>query len=336
MSKVIGYIRVSTNKQDLENQKHQVLNYTNSKKMGNVEFIEIEVSSRKKDEDRRINELIDVLEENDTLVVVELSRIGRSVINVVSIVNQLVNKKINIHIIKENMIIEPNNINPFTTFQINIFSSFSQLERDLISQRTKHSLEIKKQQGIQLGRKKGQQVKSIFDEYKNTIIELLELGVTQKKIHEKIKVGTIQSLGKYVKSRKLKKKEAKFISTGSYIKIDYKLNIINDKEKEKFQSLVNKNKKEISKKLQDLINSHNTSISYDIDFTKELFEVYIKKDIIKVSLNQNPSENNVTKRVLEFFDTSKEKEFDTSSLKFNENITISSSNDDEFGLDELD
>lgn len=336
MSKVIGYIRVSTNKQDLENQKHQLLNYTNSKEMGNVKFIEIEVSSRKKDEDRKINELIDILEENDTLVVVELSRIGRSVINVVSIINQLVNKKINIHIIKENMIIEPNNINPFTTFQINIFSSFSQLERDLISQRTKHSLEIKKQQGIQLGRKKGQQVKSIFDEYKSTIIELLELGVTQKKIYEKIKVGTIQSLGKYIKSRKLKKKETKFISTGSYIKIDYKLNIIDDKEKEKFQSLVNKNKKEISKKLHDLINGHNSSILSNIDFTKELFEVYIKKDIIKVSSNQNPSENNVTKKVLEFFDTTKEKEFDTSLLKFNENIKIDLSNEDEFGLDKLD
>ncbi|MFY4767558.1 hypothetical protein ACOTV5_02880 [Aliarcobacter butzleri] len=64
--------------------------------------------------------------------------------------------------------------------------------------------------------------------------------------------------------------------------------------------------------------------------------MYIKKDIIKVSLNQNPSENNFTKKVLEFFDTTKEKEFDTSLLKFNENIKIDLSNEDEFGLDKLD
>lgn len=207
MSKTIGYCRVSTNNQDLENQKHQILNYTNAKQMGTVEFIEVEVSSRKRDEDRKINELLEALNENDTLVVVELSRIGRSVINVVSIVNALIDKKINLHIIKENMIVEPNNINPFTTFQINIFSSFGQLERDLISKRTKHALEVKKQQGVKLGRKKGQLVKSKFDEHREKIEELYKLGLSCKKIVNYINVGTQQSLSSYIKSRNIQRGE---------------------------------------------------------------------------------------------------------------------------------
>jgi len=204
MSTIYGYCRVSTNKQDLENQKHQILNYTNSKKMGNVKFIEVAMSSRKKDEDRKIDELFNSLQEHDTLIVVELSRIGRSVINVVSIINTLIEKKINVHIIKENMILEPNNINPFTTFQINIFSSFGQLERDLISQRTKYALQIKKQQGVKLGRQKGQLVKSKFDEHKEKIVELYLLGLSCRKIVDYIGVGTQQSLSNYIKSRKIK------------------------------------------------------------------------------------------------------------------------------------
>jgi DNA invertase Pin-like site-specific DNA recombinase len=201
MSKNIAYIRVSTDKQDLENQKHQILNYTNSKKLGNVEFIEIQISSRKKDEDRKIDELLNTLAENDILIVSELSRLGRSVINVIDIVNALISKKVNIHIIKENMIIEPNNINPFTTFQMNIFASFAQLERDLISSRTKEALRVRKEKGVKLGRKKGQIGKSIFDPYRDKIEELYTLGLSVKKISDYIGTGTQQSLAKYIETR---------------------------------------------------------------------------------------------------------------------------------------
>ena len=195
MSKNIGYIRVSTLKQDLENQKHQILNYSNMKKLEAVEFIEIQVSSRKSDEDRKIDILLDMLENGDSLIVVELSRIGRSVINVIKIINSLVEKNINIHIIKENMIIEPNNMNAFTMFQINIFSSFGQLERDLISFRTKEALRIRKQQGVQLGRKKGAIVKSKYDPYIEKIKELYELGLSSAKILKILSIdGTQQSL----------------------------------------------------------------------------------------------------------------------------------------------
>ncbi|WP_423494962.1 recombinase family protein [Malaciobacter marinus] len=146
---------------------------------------------------------MNLLEENDILIVTELSRIGRSVINVIDIVNSIVEKKVNLHIIKENMIIEPNNINPFTTFQINIFASFAQLERDLISLRTKEAL---KDQGIKLGRKKGSLGKSIYDPFKERIQELYELGLSPTKIIKHIGVGIQQSLSNYLLSRNITKK----------------------------------------------------------------------------------------------------------------------------------
>ena len=205
MAKNIGYIRVSTIKQDLENQKHQILSYANAKKLEAVEFLEIQVSSRKSDEDRKINLLLDTLKNGDTLIVVELSRIGRSVINVINIINLLVEKNVNIHIIKENMIIEPKNLNAFTMFQINIFSSFGQLERDLISFRTKEALKVRKEQGAVLGRKKGTVIKSKYDPFKEKIQELYDLGLSSAKILKFISIdGTQQSLANYIKNKIVK------------------------------------------------------------------------------------------------------------------------------------
>lgn len=202
MGKTIGYIRVSTDKQDLKNQQHSILAYANQKNLGNVTFIEVKISSRKKEEDRKIDELLETLQADDHLIVSELSRIGRSVVNVVTIINQLIAKKVNIHILKEHLLIEPDKQNPFTDFQINIFSSFAQLERDLISQRTKEALQARKAKGIKLGKPKGTVQGSIYDKDKEKIKELHSLGVTLTNISKKhLGYGTIKSLSEYVKNK---------------------------------------------------------------------------------------------------------------------------------------
>jgi len=202
LGKTIGYIRVSTDKQDLKNQQHSILTYTNQKNLGNVTFIEVKISSRKKEEDRKIDELVETLQADDHLIVSELSRIGRSVVNVVTIINQLIAKKVNIHILKEHLLIEPDKQNPFTDFQINIFSSFAQLERDLISQRTKEALQARKAKGIKLGKPKGTVQGSIYDKDKEKIKELHSLGVTLTNISKKhLGYGTIKSLSEYVKNK---------------------------------------------------------------------------------------------------------------------------------------
>ena len=207
MAKTIGYIRVSTDQQDLQNQQHSILNYANKNALGKVEFIEVKMSSRKKDEDRKIDELFETLQAGDHLIVSELSRIGRSVVNVVTIVNQLIALGVNLHILKEQLFIKPNEQNPFTDFQINIFSAFAQLERDLISKRTKEALQARKAKGIKLGKPVGTIQGSIYDKDKEKIKELYNLGVTLTNISKKhLGYGTIKSLSEYVKNKLDKEK----------------------------------------------------------------------------------------------------------------------------------
>ena len=207
MAKTIGYIRVSTDQQDLQNQQHSILNYANKNALGKVEFIEVKMSSRKKDEDRRRDELFETLQAGDHLIVSELSRIGRSVVNVVTIVNQLIALGVNLHILKEQLFIKPNEQNPFTDFQINIFSAFAQLERDLISKRTKEALQARKAKGIKLGKPVGTIQGSIYDKDKEKIKELYNLGVTLTNISKKhLGYGTIKSLSEYVKNKLDKEK----------------------------------------------------------------------------------------------------------------------------------
>ena len=207
MAKTIGYIRVSTDQQDLQNQRHSILNYTNKNLLSKVEFIEVKMSSRKKDEDRKIDELFQSLKAGDHLIVSELSRIGRSVVNVVTIVNQLIALGVNLHILKEQLFIKPKEQNPFTDFQINIFSAFAQLERDLISKRTKEALQARKANGIKLGKPVGTIQGSIYDKDKEKIKELHSLGVTLTNISKKhLGYGTIKSLSEYVKNKLDKEK----------------------------------------------------------------------------------------------------------------------------------
>ena len=202
MSKNIGYIRVSTIEQNLENQKAQVLNFANHKKLGNVDFIQIKISSSKRDSDRKITELIDSLNPGDNLIVVELSRLGRSVVNVITIINTLIDKGINIFIIKEGLEINPTEQNPFTMFQISLIGAFAELEKNLISFRTKESLAILKQNGVKLGRKKGAIVKSKYDIHLEKIKELHHLSLSSAKILKLLGInGTQQSLSTFIKNK---------------------------------------------------------------------------------------------------------------------------------------
>ena len=102
---IYAYIRVSTEKQDYENQKHGLLEYINKKKLGHCEFVEETVSSRKKFKDRDLSRVIDEMKEGDILVTSELSRIGRSILEVMGIFQLLAEKNIETHIIKGGFVI---------------------------------------------------------------------------------------------------------------------------------------------------------------------------------------------------------------------------------------
>jgi DNA invertase Pin-like site-specific DNA recombinase len=201
---VISYTRVSTDKQTTSNQQHEIINYSKHHNLKITEFIDVEVSSRRSVSEREITTLINKLNKSDVLIISELSRLGRSTLETLTIIDELKNKGVIIHVIKENMIIDPNKNDPMSELLLSVLSSVNQLERTYISERTKSGLNRVKSEGRQLGRKKGQQVKSKYDDHKDKIVTLLEKGLSVNSIVKIIEVGTQQSLSNYIKSRGLK------------------------------------------------------------------------------------------------------------------------------------
>ena len=100
---VIGYVRVSKEAQDVKNQRHELLEYANRRGVHIDEFVELEMPSRRDTKARRIDELLDRLHTGDMLIVSELSRAGRSVIEIISLVNSLIKKRVRFVAIKEGL-----------------------------------------------------------------------------------------------------------------------------------------------------------------------------------------------------------------------------------------
>lgn len=201
MTKTIAYLRASTEKQDLNNQKLEILEFARQKDLKIDAFVEITVSSRKTSKQRRIDEVLERLGDSDTLVVTELSRLGRSTAEVIALINGLVARNIRVVILKQNLDIQRHDMN--SKIVITLFSLFAELERDLISLRTKEALAAKRSQGIKLGKPKGTIQKSKFDKDAERIAELLKLGLSVRKITKLLGYTNHIALNTYVNKRNL-------------------------------------------------------------------------------------------------------------------------------------
>ena len=202
MGKTVAYIRASTDKQDLNNQKLGILEYAREHGLKVDEFIEITVSSRKTTKQRRIDEMLARLNDSDTLVVTELSRLGRSTAEVIALVNELIQREIRVIVIKQNLDIAKHDMS--SKIIVTLFSLFSELERDLVSMRTKEALAAKKAQGVKLGKPKGTIQTSKFDKDRERIEELLLLGLSVRKIAGVMGYSSHVGLNTYVKKRKIR------------------------------------------------------------------------------------------------------------------------------------
>jgi DNA invertase Pin-like site-specific DNA recombinase len=204
MSKIVAYLRASTDKQDLNHQKLELLEFARKKSLSIDEFVEITISSRKSSKQRRIDELLGMLNDGDILLVTELSRLGRSTTEVITIVNSLAKRNIRVIVLKQNLDISQQDINSKVT--LTLFSLFSELERDLISLRTKEALASKTRQGQILGKPKGTIQKSKFDKHAEKIKELLDYGLSVRKISSVLEYTNHIALNTYINKRNLKKK----------------------------------------------------------------------------------------------------------------------------------
>ncbi len=202
MSKTIAYIRTSTDKQDLNNQKLEIFEYARKNQLEVDDFIQMSISSRRTSKERRIDEMVAALDGADTLIVTELSRLGRSTAEVIGLVNELIQKQVRVIAIKQSLDIKHHDMT--SKVMITLFSLFSELERDLISLRTKEALANKKAQGIQLGKPKGTIQKSKFDKDQDRIKELLTLGLSVRKIANLLGFSNHIGLNTYVKKRNLR------------------------------------------------------------------------------------------------------------------------------------
>jgi DNA invertase Pin-like site-specific DNA recombinase len=199
--KTVAYLRISTGSQDLANQKLAVLDYARQKRFAIDRFIEAHASSWKGRDQRRIDELLGTLAVGDRLVVSELSRLGRSLSQVIQIIDDLVKRKVRFIAIKEAIRFEGKQ-DMQTKVTVALFGLFAEVERDLISERTKEGLAGARAKGRLLGRPKGSLGTSKLEGKEGEIRLLLEKQVSKASIAKIVGVSST-NLRHFIRTRKL-------------------------------------------------------------------------------------------------------------------------------------
>lgn len=198
----IAYIRTSTNKQDGEGQKLAILEWANAHNTPIDEFIAVQMSTRKSAIARRLEELLAKVQPGDHIIAAEMSRLGRSTAEVLTLINELLQREVRVTVLKQGLDITAHDMQ--SKVMVTMFSLFAELERDLISQRTKEALAARKAKGVKLGKPVGTIQDSQFDEHKERIVELLDLGLSVRAIAKKHLNCSHVSLNQYVKTRNLR------------------------------------------------------------------------------------------------------------------------------------
>jgi DNA invertase Pin-like site-specific DNA recombinase len=201
MGETIGYIRVSTDRQTVDNQRLAILDYCHRNQFQVDDWIDVNMSSRRTPAQRRIDELLERLKEGDCLIVAELSRLARSVGQIAVTVSTLLKKKVRFISIKESISLNGGQ-DMQAKVMITMFSLFSEIERDLISERTKEGLKRARAEGKLLGRPRGTLGKSKLDGKEDEIKRFLKGGINKTNIARYLNVSW-STLENFIKTRKL-------------------------------------------------------------------------------------------------------------------------------------
>lgn len=177
--RTVSYLRVSTADQNTEKNKADVLKFTNEHHYGHVEFVEEIISGKKPWKERKLGELVDSLQEGDKLIVPELTRLGRSTLEVLDVLAVTKNKGVAVYSVKEGL--ELNGDSMQSKVMATMLALFAELEREFISLRTKEALRAKVAAGMKLGRPRGPG-KSKLDKDRDKIIDDLKRGVPKTRI----------------------------------------------------------------------------------------------------------------------------------------------------------
>ena len=197
---IYGYIRVSSDKQTVENQRFEISNFCKRENISIDGWIEETISGTKAYDKRQLGKLLNKVQEDDLIICAELSRLGRNLFMIMEILNICMTKECRVWTIKDNYRLGDDIQSKVLAFA---FGLSAEIERNLISQRTKEALARKKAEGVVLGRPKGK--KSSPEKYKlsgrETLIrELLAVGVSKRKIAKICKVDR-NTLARFIKEK---------------------------------------------------------------------------------------------------------------------------------------
>lgn len=168
----IGYLRVSTEKQHLANQQDEIRRFAESRNLTIDSWVTEVVSGSKHERERKLGNLLRHMKRGDTLIVTEISRLSRTLTDIMSIMGKCLKKEINLYATKEGYSFD-NSIN--SKVLCFAFGLVAEIERNLISMRTKEALALRKAQGMILGRRKGSYTKyNILIRNRQSVIRMLD------------------------------------------------------------------------------------------------------------------------------------------------------------------
>jgi len=177
---IYGYIRVSTDRQTVENQRFEINQFCEKQQIVVNKWIEETISGTKEVEERQLGKLLKKMKKGDVLICSELSRLGRNLLMIMGVLNECMNRDIQVWTIKDNYRLGSDINSKVLAFA---FGLSAEIERNLISQRTKEALARKKAEGVVLGRPKGSKsTKTKLTGQEKQIKELLEKKVSYSAI----------------------------------------------------------------------------------------------------------------------------------------------------------
>lgn len=200
-----GYIRVSTDKQTVENQRFEIKRFCATQAISIDCWFDETISGTKEPEKRKLGKLLRQMRKGDVLICAELSRLGRSLLMIMGILNECMKNEIQVWTIKDNYRLGTDISSKVLAFA---FGLSAEIERNLISQRTKEALARRKAEGIRLGRPKGRKSSRVKLSGKDDIIRCcLEAGFSKCAIARKLHVHRL-TLYKYIREHMAASTEA--------------------------------------------------------------------------------------------------------------------------------
>ena len=183
---IYGYIRVSSDKQTVENQRFEINNFCAKENLHIDGWIEETISGTKNYDKRELGRLLKKVQKDDLIICAELSRLGRSLFMIMEILSLCMKKECRVWTIKDNYRLGDDIQSKVLAFA---FGLSAEIERNLISQRTKEALALRKAQGIHVGRKYGSKNAVYKLTGKEKLVkEMLVKGVSKAAIARKLHV----------------------------------------------------------------------------------------------------------------------------------------------------